>query len=49
MMESIGIATSGMAHTRLRTCGEKADKNSHPHCDEYMKIYLVHNGTIKNY
>ncbi len=48
-MEYTGIATSGMAHTRLRTCGEIVDKNSHPHYDESKKIFLVHNGTITNY
>lgn len=29
-----GIATSGIAHTRWATCGERVSRNAHPHFDE---------------
>lgn len=49
VMQETGVATSGIAHTRWATCGEKVDRNSHPHFDEQHQIYLVHNGIITNH
>lgn len=49
VMQETGVATSGIAHTRWATCGEKVDRNSHPHFDESRQIYLVHNGIITNH
>jgi glucosamine--fructose-6-phosphate aminotransferase (isomerizing) len=48
-MQETGIATSGIAHTRWATCGEKVDRNSHPHFDQGKQIYLVHNGILTNH
>ena len=48
-MSQTGFATSGIAHTRWATCGEKIDCNSHPHFDEERNIFLVHNGIITNH
>jgi hypothetical protein len=28
-----GVATSGIAHTRWATCGERVSRNAHPHSD----------------
>lgn len=43
------MATSGIAHTRWATCGERVSRNAHPHYDEQHRIYLVHNGIIGNH